>query len=322
MRLNRGLLFWGLAFITAGAVALAIRQGIVPSGWFADAWRLWPLILVAIGLSIIFARTPFAALGLVIGALLLGSFAGALFAAGPGAIADCGGSATGSVTQSRDGTFSDSPSVDLSLNCGSLRITTASGNGWALQTRSAREGSPRIDSGDTSLKVRADTNSFFGSDAARQEWDLQLPADPTLDLGMDVNAAHSDVDLSNAHLRSLQLNANAGEVMLRLSGAVVEGLDLQLNAGAATVVLGDSSMVTGSLSANAGSIKVCAPSSLGLQIELDDNVAFSNNLDQRDLQQDGNTWRTANFTSAAHRATLNVGGNAGSFELNPTEDCG
>jgi hypothetical protein len=108
---------------------------------------------------------------------------------------------------------------------------------------------------------------------------------------------------------------------LDLSGAQVEGLDLKLNAGSASVVLDESSMVEGSLNANAGSIDVCAPSSLGLQIELDDNVAFGNNLDERDLQRDGNTWRTANYASATNRATLHVGGNAGSFALNPTEGC-
>jgi hypothetical protein len=321
MRLNRGLLFWGLAFITAGAVALAIRQGIVPSDVLVNAWRLWPVILIAIGLSIIFARTPFAALGLVIGALLLGSFAGALFAAGPGAIADCGRGAAGSATQQRDGTFDGGGSVDLNLNCGDLQLSTVSGNAWRVDTRSVREGTPTIDSDADSLRVTATDQSFFGADAGRQQWTVQLPADPTLSLRIDANAAQSVLDLSSGHLGSLEIDANAGEARLDLSGAQVQGLDLKLNAGSASVVLDESSMVDGSLNANAGSIDVCAPSSLGLQIELDDNVAFGNNLDERDLQRDGNTWRTANYASATRRATLHVGGNAGSFALNPTEGC-
>lgn len=322
MRLNRGLLFWGLAFISAGAVALAVRQGVIPSSWFADAWRLWPLILIAIGLSIIFARTAFAVLGLVIGALLLGSFGGALLAGGPGIVANCGSTdMAGAATRTENGTFSADASVRLNLNCGSLTVNTASGNAWTVEARSAREGTPQIESGPDQLSVTASNSGFF-TDAGRQDWTVTLPTDPGIAATIEANAARSDLDLSNANLRSLEIDGNAGQVHLDLSGAQARGLDLELNAGSASVVLDDQSVVSGSMSTNAGSIDLCAPDSLGIRIELDDNVAFGNNLDEAGLTNtSGDTWQTANYDTATNRATLNVGGNAGSFNLNPSEGC-
>jgi hypothetical protein len=321
MRLNRGLLFWGLAFITAGAVALGVRHGYIPSTWFADAWRLWPLILIAIGLSIIFARTAFAVLGLIIGALLLGSFAGALLSAGPGVVADCGTTSTGAgSTQTKSGSFTGNATVRLSFNCGSLNVNTASGNDWNVNATSAREGTPQIDSGTDQLTVSTPSQGFFG-DAGRQDWTVTLPTGANIAASVEANAARSTFDLKGADLRSLGVDANAGQVHLDLSGTQVRGLDLELNAGSASVVLDGQSMVQGELSTNAGSIDLCAPVELGLRIELDDNVAFGNNLDESGLNRNGDIWQSSNYDSATARATLNVSGNAGSFNLNPSEGC-
>ncbi len=82
MHLNRGLLFWGLALITAGATALAVQQDIIDRDVVAEAWKLWPVILIAIGLSIVLARTPFSVLGTVLAALILGVAGGALVSVG------------------------------------------------------------------------------------------------------------------------------------------------------------------------------------------------------------------------------------------------
>ena len=50
MRVNRARLNWGIFLIVLGAMPLAYNQGIVSSSTLAEAWRLWPLILVGLGL--------------------------------------------------------------------------------------------------------------------------------------------------------------------------------------------------------------------------------------------------------------------------------
>ena len=66
MHINRGLLFWGLALVTAGVVALASAQGWIDIPIMADLWSFWPVILIVIGLAIVLSRTPFAVIGVVV----------------------------------------------------------------------------------------------------------------------------------------------------------------------------------------------------------------------------------------------------------------
>ena len=56
MRVNRGLIFWGVALVTAGAVALAIQYDIVAGESAREAWRLWPIVLIVIGVAVISAQ--------------------------------------------------------------------------------------------------------------------------------------------------------------------------------------------------------------------------------------------------------------------------
>ena len=49
MHINRGLLFWGLALVTAGIVALAGAQGWIDIPAMVDLWDYWPVILIVIG---------------------------------------------------------------------------------------------------------------------------------------------------------------------------------------------------------------------------------------------------------------------------------
>src|SRR6476659_9679121 len=92
MRVRRGPLFLGLFLIPLGAITLAVRAGFLDSDQLVESWRLWPLILIGIGLAILFARSRAAIAGTVIIALLLGTLSGAAIAAGPGwfvGLSDC-----------------------------------------------------------------------------------------------------------------------------------------------------------------------------------------------------------------------------------------
>jgi hypothetical protein len=114
MRLNRGFRFWGLAFVTAGLMALAIQAGYLDRNTMAGAWRLWPLLLVALGVALILSRTPFALIGTVLAAAVLGGGVGTVIAVGPGFVADCGDSPPTSL-QDDKGSLGASASLDWQL---------------------------------------------------------------------------------------------------------------------------------------------------------------------------------------------------------------
>lgn len=83
MQVNRGFAFWGVALITAGVVALAIQAGLVPDETARQAWRLWPIVLVVIGLSVIASQTPFALVATMLAGLVVGGLAGTFVAGVP-----------------------------------------------------------------------------------------------------------------------------------------------------------------------------------------------------------------------------------------------
>src|SRR5665811_2221638 len=69
MRVDRGRLNWGIFFIVLGLVPLAYYRGATGLG---EAWRLWPLILVGIGLAFVLSRTRAFFLGGTVVAICLG----------------------------------------------------------------------------------------------------------------------------------------------------------------------------------------------------------------------------------------------------------
>ena len=317
MHLNRGLVFWGVAFITAGAVALAIQAGAITGEAARDLWRFWPVALIVIGLSVIAARTPLAMAATVVAGLVVGGLGGTLVSGFPeGMNLGCDGEPEETLTQ--EGSFDDSADVFLNLDCGSLDVTTAAGSDWSLNARHASDAAPDVEADDGSLRVESEGGAAFGFTEARQAWDVVLPTDPTLDLEVDANAATSTLALDDGTFTSLTVDANAGEVTMRLPGATVANLSIDANAGSVSIEVDDATHLTGEVSMNAGSLDLCVPDGVGLEIVLEDtNVTFSHNLDEAGLTERGDTWSTG----GAATITLQVSGNAASLTLNPEEGC-
>ena len=111
MRIDGGRLGWGVFFVTLGLVPLAVRYGWIDPAWFDDIWRLWPLILIGIGVGLLLRRTAFAALGNVIVGLTFGLMIGGALAVPINAGISClpGGSDGGTPTTAVGHLLRDAP---------------------------------------------------------------------------------------------------------------------------------------------------------------------------------------------------------------------
>lgn len=319
MHINRGLLFWGVALITAGAVALAASQAWFDPSVLAGSWRLWPLVLIAIGISIVLARTSFGWLGSVAAGLIVGLVGGALISGAP-AFGSCSGEPGTPETSS--GTFlGPRASVDLDLTCGTLAVSMTDGSGWQAETAIQGGDQPSRSGSLNALEIHSgDRGLPFDRD--REAWTLQLGRDVAYDFNATLNAAETKIDGSGATFDGFRLTNNAGSTHLVLSGAQVADMQLQLNAGSAEISTDGETDLAGSLHANAGTINLCTPEGSGIQIVLTSSVAFSNNLEDRGLSLEGDdTWVSPGFAAAAHKLVLQVQGNAATFNLNPEEGC-
>lgn len=320
MKYHRGLLFWGIALITAGAVALAAQQGYLEQDLLAGAWRLWPLILIAIGASIVLSRTPFAIVGTVVAALVIGAAGGALIAVGPG-VAACGGAEPTNLTTER-GTFGEAARVDLDFSCGTLEVGTTDGDAWSVASARAGGNAAKVAAGSDQLDVESSGASRWWGGGGRERWIVDLPMQTTYQLEITPNAAEARVDLHGGRFTAVLLSPNAGSLTLDLTDAQVDVLTLSLNAGSASVVIGPGSTMDATMHVNAGSIEVCTETGVALQVTVDPNITFSTNLEESGLTQEGDTWSTAGYAAAAEQVHIDLDGNAASFTLNPEGGCG
>jgi hypothetical protein len=332
MRVNRGLLGWGVFFITLGTIPLAVRYGVLDAAIARRSIELWPLILVGIGLGLALQRTRAAAVGGVVVALTFGLIGGGLVAGGfgpSGGFALCGfggegGGAQARPAPSRAGTFGTAASVDLAADCGSLAIDTAPGSDWSV-TGGADDGRPPvITASDARLQLRAADRRGLGISAATAHWAVILPRDPSLRLDLSVNAGSMTARLAGLHVPGLGVSVNAGDAHLDLSGVVdAASVSGSVNFGSLAISLPTpAAALTGTLSTNAGSLEICVPAGVELRFRAGDHALGSDNFGDRGLTEAGGTWTTAGFDAATSRIDLAVSANLGSITLNPEDGCG
>jgi hypothetical protein len=323
MRLDPRLIGFGVFFIVFGLVLLGTRQGWIDAAVAERAWTLWPLLLVAGGLSLLLAGRAGASLGGLLAATCLGAIAGGLVASGAGLpFVGCGGDGTGTPFEGSSGELATDARVDLTFRCGELVVGTTDGTRWTLEGSSDRGRAPRIGEADEGLRVEApDGEGIFGMAGSRERWDIRLPTRPTIELDVALNAGRGTLDLADAHLGAVDLVVNAGSLELDLRGAAAaETLDAVVNAGSAVVWLPDRAL-RGELVVNAGSLSLCASNDVGLRLVVGRNPISSNDFEERGLVQVGEAWESPDFATAPVRIELETQANAGSLSLNPQRAC-
>ncbi len=257
MRIRRGLLFSGLFLIPVGGLTLLVRGGYLDPGALADLWRLWPLVLVGIGIAILLGRTSFAVLGTAISGLVLGLIVGGGLASGSwvgfGVCAD-----PNADLQQLDqaGAFDGPATVSLDLRCGSVDLATEGDAGWHVQAGYAAA-APAIGASSTRLSLRAPD----GSDI-RQVWTVKVAPDRLSELEVRINGASATTSLDGASLARLTVDANAGDVLVTAGSATMSRLSVTANAGRVRITLGPGATV-GDVKLNASAMDLCVPRGRG-----------------------------------------------------------
>ena len=317
MRVNRGLLGWGVFFIVLGAVPLAVREGLLDPDVVRRAWELWPLILVGIGVGLILARTRAAVLGGLIVAVTFGLMGGALIATGfnPGiGFTTCGFGPgnEGTPFAEQRGSFTRDATVRMEMSCGSVQATGTDGDGWTVSGLSDDGRPPEIRRDDGQLVVVAPnrTGPGIGNDAS--SWQVTLPRAGAVRLGVAVNAGSAEVDLAGMTVPAIDASGARGTTSLTAS----------VNAGSLVLLLprapGDT--LRGDVSVNAGSASICTPDGVALRVHSDESLG-SVDVGDRGLVREGDTWSTPGFDGASTRIEITVSANLGSITLDPEDGC-
>ncbi len=327
MSVDRRLVNLAVFLIILGAIPLAVGQGWLARTSISQAWELWPLILIGIGLGLILRRTPLHFAGGLLVAATFGTILGSLLAVGIDfASFDCGNTtAAGDPTiLDEQGSFESGTSdVVLHASCANLVISPAAGASWGVIVRGAADARPMLDQAPDRLEVRSpDRTVAFPFDGGRHSaWNVTLGAGIPYALDLNLNAGEATVDLSGLRVDTLTAQGNAvGTSRLLLHDARVGRLDVQINAGDLKIALPAAADLTGQIEANAASIALCADPGTGLRLR-STSVITGNNFASAGLVQSGTTWESPGIGSAAHVVDLALEGAAASVTLNPSEGC-
>ena len=318
MTVNRRFLSWGVFLVAAGAVTLLAQGDAVSNDVVAQALRLWPVAIIALGVGLLLRRTRFGLAGGLLAAAMPGLLLGGLIVAVPRFVPGCDG--IGPTTfDTRQGTFAGAASVDLTLACGDLTVTTVPGTGWQLQSGNAGGATPAVDVSGNRLSVTsAGERRSFGFTPGGDAWRLALPAASTVDLTAEVSAGRGRFDLAGAQLGNVRLDVNAAEASVDLGAATIADLSMRVNAASASLRLPAGQDFSADLSVSAGALKICAPSELGLRIRSTSVLASTH---FNGLIGSGDVWESPGYSMANHHADVTITVNVGSVDVNPLGGC-
>jgi hypothetical protein len=318
MRVNRRFLYWGIFLVALGGVLVATDLSAVDTTTLTDALRLWPLAIIAVGLSLVLRKTRFSVPGLLLGAALPGLLVGGVLAVAPRFVGDCGRPGEPANVATTQGAFDGPATVSIRIACGSLNARTVPGNGWQIDAGNTSGRTRRIDATARSLSVDGTSDEGNVLEAGRDTWNLALPTSDLETVSLVVFAGQARVDLPDARIQRLLLTANAGEITVDASAASVAELTAVVNVGSMSFRLPAAGDLVGSFRVGAGEVRICAPPGLGLRVT---SNGTAERVTVNGLQQHGSEWQSPAYASATHRADLRISATFGAVEIDPIGGC-
>ena len=288
--------------IGAGAVFLLNSLDILPWSIWNQVWRLWPLVLIAIGLDLLIGRrNPLLSLLLVL--LVVGS--GILFLA-YGGFRSAGGLVSTPLNIPLAG--AKSAIVTLELGTGNLSLdggTTdqglATGTLEYYENRGAPEQSVSTAGDKAVLTLRQvqgnnfDIGSWFSPNRG-PEWNVHLNPSIPISINADLGTGNSTLDFSQLKVTDIGINSGTGNSTLVFPA----------NAG----------HVTGKVEGGVGNLSLKIPDSL--QARLDVSSGIGNiNVDSRFTKQGDNIYISSGYADAPNKLDLKLDVGVGNVEISP-----
>ena len=283
---------WPLFIVLAGAVGVVTPTLRRRVRGLAGLWDYtWPFVSIVVGLVLLAATTgnlgagPLEALGqwwpvalIALGAwFLIGAF---VPRAGP----------TESLVVPLDG--ATGASIRIRFAAGEL--ATARAQPGNLVDGRFEGGVVMRRDGSTGIELTQDTNYGLPWLERRSDWAVGLSGEVPLDLRIDTGAAKASLDLSELLVRSLELHTGASDTRIRLPR----------NAGATTV----------RAQTGAAALVIEVPNGVGARIKSRMGLGTTS-VDQSRFPRAGDGYASADYTTAANRADIDLSGGVGSVRV-------
>ena len=296
---RRGGLFLPLLLIATGVVALLSREGLIALN-FRHLWRLWPLVLILLGLELVLTRSRWGSVLFVVLALATVAGAVAYMATGP-TEPSASRSEQQWLTQALEG--AKEARVDIQFGPGELRLgalvdspdlMTGEFSYDAEQYRLVKSYRVSGERGYLSLSnERRESPWRWGDGGSDTSWDIRLNAGVPLDLRLDLGVGKASLDLSRLQVTRLDLNTGVGDVEVTFPES--------------------SGRTTADVNVGVGDVNLEIPEGVAARIDVDRGLGEIQ-IAARFRQQDG-FYLSEGYESATNRVDLEVKGGIGSLTI-------
>lgn len=317
-------LFGPIVLIAIGLFFLFNRFNLLTDLYWLDVLRLWPLLLVFLGLNVLAlqASRPYASLFsgvlslaavLVFGYVLLNGLAGTPFSSRL-AVGDWQTEAIQFGAADVETAVYDivigPPGADLYALEDSRDLiagTITYQDDYLFDTNiSGSEAIVRLEPQNRSEEW-VFLPDYWREYGETNRWQLGLNGNVPAAMTLEAVAGRSQLDLRDLQLESLTMTTSAGDVELLLPGGDYDA-SLVTNAGSTEITLPGNGRHAINLEVNAGNVNLHLPSDMALHVEVDRALgSFSaNNTGLRRVDGQENVWQTAGYDDAQDRLDLTI----------------
>lgn len=294
--MKTGTLFWGILLIVGGLLLLLDRMNLLLID-FEGVWRLWPLILVLWGISILVPTLKFrqAIVACIAVALAVVAVAFARTFWGPDLRTTESKVTRQDFVEQMEGEV-ERAALKLNAGAGSFVIDDITDHLFAAEahTSMGRYRVQRV----TRLGKESITMEMSGGKKLRlgrieNRVRMFLNTGPEWELEFDAGAAEIDFDLSPLKVRSLLVNSGASSIRIRLGSLLKE-----------TKVLVD---------AGASSVNIQIPHGVGCSLSVD--AALSSKRFEGFTEKEDGLYETEDYRSADRRIEVSIDAGVSSLKV-------
>ena len=286
--------FWGLLLILIGGLALAGNFGLVTIEW-SSLWRLWPLFIVAAGLSILsFKNIIWKIISVILSVAAVAVIAWILL----GGFKQIGVGTPQNYSETIQVASSEVKSAEISLDAGASEIKISTADQLVAATASLTSNFATLEqNSNTSGSIQKINFSMKSGDiwfgSFKNQWDIKLNRNLPISFNVNAGACDADIDLSLAKLNAVDIDMGASSLVLKLG-------EIQ-------------SITNVNIASGASSITIRVPNNSGVKLYIDDGL---NSKELADLKLSGNkTYESNNYNSASKKIDITAKIGVSSFTI-------
>ena len=283
--MNANRFFWGLIILMLGIFWLLSNFGVLPSNFWFEIWKLWPLLLIFWGVSLLFNKEKRG--GLVISIIIVALFACIIVLFGW--LYNSGKTYTSTSTPVSEIILENASNGDINFKFGAAELTINGVSDKLIEgeTETIAEIEVKSSSGGTNQKVTIEQSANvpfnWGVNNGKNEMNFKLTDKIPLSVNLDTGASKFDLDLSKNKVSGLTINCGASEGDIKI-GSLMDIVNIVISSGASNF-----------------NLKV--PTDFALKI-VNKSGLSGNNFGNLGLQKDGEIWKSEGFETATKKIDL------------------